>query len=134
MKAWIASLATPFLTAFAAASVSVAQPVLVSRPNILFIMVDEMRWDVMSCAQHPFVKTPNLDRLAREGTRFAATYTCSPVCGPSRYSFSTSRYIHVHRAILNEIPSKPGELLLPEILRHYGYETAMSGKLHFVPS
>ena len=53
-------------------------------PNILFIMVDEMRWDVMSCAGHPLVKTPNLDRLAREGTRFTTAYTCSAVCSPSR--------------------------------------------------
>jgi arylsulfatase A-like enzyme len=104
------------------------------RPNILFIMVDEMRWNVMSCEGHPFVKTPNLDRLAREGTRFAATYTCSPVCTPSRYCAFTSRYAHVHGAVNNGVPPAAGQLLLPAILQHHGYATAISGKLHFLPA
>jgi arylsulfatase A-like enzyme len=103
------------------------------RPNILFIMVDEMRWDVMSCAGHPIVKTPNLDRLAREGTRFATTYTASPVCVPARYCAFTGRYAHVHGSLNNQTPPQAGELLLPAILQHYGYETAISGKLHFLP-
>jgi hypothetical protein len=46
-----------------------------AKPNILFIMVDEMKWNVMGCAGHEMVKTPNLDRLAREGTRFATAFT-----------------------------------------------------------
>src|SRR5687767_2548511 len=66
------------------------------RPNILFIIVDEMRWNVMGCAGHPLVKTPNLDRLAREGTRFETAYTVAPICSPSRYSLFTSRYAHAH--------------------------------------
>ena len=104
-------------------------------PNILFIMVDEMRWNVMSCAGHPLVKTPNLDRIAREGTRFATAYTVAPICGPSRYSFFTSRYAHVHGAIDNseDAMPKPGQILLPAILKKHGYETAISGKLHFTP-
>ena len=105
-----------------------------SRPNILFIMVDEMRWDAMSCAGHPFVRTPHLDRLAQAGTRFATTYTCAPVCVPSRYSLFTSRYGHCHGSLGNSTPTKPGELFLPAILRHSGYQTAISGKLHFLPS
>ena len=98
-------------------------------------MVDEMRWDVMSCAGHPIVKTPNLDRLAREGTRFATAYTCSAVCSPSRYSFFTSRYAHVHGATdQRRAAQREPQLLLPTILKHYGYETAISGKLHFTPA
>jgi arylsulfatase A-like enzyme len=105
------------------------------RPNILFIMVDEMRWNVMSCAGHPLVKTPNLDRIAREGTRFATAYTVAPICGPSRYSFFTSRYAHVHGAVDNseDAVPKPGQILLPAILKKEGYQTAISGKLHFTP-
>ncbi|MDO8543063.1 MAG: sulfatase-like hydrolase/transferase [Opitutaceae bacterium] len=104
-------------------------------PNILFIMVDEMRWNVMSCAGHPLVKTPNLDRIAREGTRFATAYTVAPICGPSRYSFFTSRYAHVHGAIDNseDATPLPGQVVLPAILKKEGYETAISGKLHFSP-
>jgi len=104
------------------------------RPNILFIMVDEMRWDAMSCAGHQVVRTPNLDRLAREGTRFATAYTCSAVCSPSRYSFFTGRYAHVHGALTNGVPPRESQLLLPTLLKHYGYETAISGKLHFTPA
>lgn len=104
------------------------------RPNILFIMVDEMKWNVMSCAGHPIVKTPHLDRLAREGTRFATAYTVAPICTPSRYSFFTGRYAHVHGAIDNSTPTREPQVLLPAILKHAGYQTAISGKLHFLPA
>lgn len=63
-----------------------AEAPAVGKPNILFIMVDEMKWNVMSCAGHTIVKTPNLDRLAGEGTRFASAYTVAPICTPSRLS------------------------------------------------
>ena len=104
------------------------------KPNILFIMVDEMKWNVMSCAGHAIVKTPNLDRLAREGTRFATAYTVAPICTPSRYSFFTSRYAHVHGATNNDTPTREPQVLLPAILKHAGYQTAISGKLHFIPN
>jgi arylsulfatase A-like enzyme len=104
-----------------------------AKPNILFIMVDEMKWNVMSCAGHPFVKTPHLDRLAREGTRFETAYTVAPICVPSRYSFFTGRYAHVHGSVDNATPLREPQLLLPNVLKHQGYETAISGKLHFLP-
>ena len=104
-----------------------------ARPNILFIMVDEMKWNVMSCAGHPLVKTPHLDRLAREGTRFATAYTVAPICTPSRYSFFTSRYAHVHGATDNNTPPCEPQVLLPAVLQQQGYQTAISGKLHFIP-
>ena len=104
------------------------------RPNILFIMVDEMKWNVMSCEGHPIVKTPHLDRLAREGTRFATAYTVAPICTPARYSFFTGRYAHVHGATDNNTALREPQLLLPRILKHHGYETALSGKLHFIPN
>ena len=111
-----------------------AAPAAAPKPNILFIMVDEMKWNVMSCAGHPLVKTPNLDRLAREGTRFATAYTVAPICTPSRYSFFTSRYAHVHGATDNSTPTREPQVMLPAILKHAGYQTALSGKLHFIPA
>lgn len=105
-----------------------------ARPNILFIMVDEMKWDVMGCAGHPIVRTPNLDRLAAEGTRFATAYTVAPICTPSRYSFFTARYAHVHGATDNSTPTREPQVLLPSILKQAGYQTALSGKLHFIPA
>ncbi len=111
-----------------------AQQARARRPNILFLMVDEMRWDVMGCAGHPVVRTPNLDRLAREGVRFANAYTSSPVCSPARACLFTGRHAHVHGVTTNAVPAHNGEMFLPSILRHYGYHTAISGKLHFVPA
>ena len=121
------------LTFTLAASIFAAQASSGSAPNILFIIVDEMRWDAMSCAGHPIARTPHLDRLAHEGTRFEATYTCAPVCVPSRYCFFTSRYAHVHGSLGNNMSTHAGELFLPAILKHQGYQTAISGKLHFLP-
>lgn len=131
----VAAVVTVLVHAFfgAARPASGQTPSAAQKPNILFIMVDEMRWDVMSCAGHTLVKTPNLDRLAREGTRFSTAYTCSAVCSPARYSFFTSRYAHVHGALTNGVLPRENQLLLPTLLKHYGYQTAISGKLHFTP-
>jgi choline-sulfatase len=104
------------------------------RPNILFIMVDEMKWNVTSYAGHPLVKTPHLDQLAREGTQFATAYTVAPICTPSRYSLFSSRYAHVHGSVDNSTPTREPQVLLPALLKHHGYQTAISGKLHFMPS
>ncbi|MCX7014549.1 MAG: sulfatase-like hydrolase/transferase [Candidatus Sumerlaeota bacterium] len=104
------------------------------RPNILFVMVDEMRWDAMHCAGHPVVKTPTLDQLAAGGRRFLNFYSVAPVCSPARTSAFTGRYAHVHGVMGNERPANPGEVYITSILKHYGYTTAISGKLHYVPA
>jgi arylsulfatase A-like enzyme len=116
-----------------ASGLAAAQAADRPRPNILWLMADEYRADAMHCAGHPMVKTPNLDRIAREGVRFATTYTVSPVCSPSRASAFSGRYAHVHGVVNNQVPAHNGEIFLPSILKHYGYHTAISGKLHFVP-
>src|SRR5437867_2282326 len=103
------------------------------RPNLLFIMADEFRWNAMGCAGHPVVKTPTFDRLAREGVRFSSCYTVSPVCSPSRASAFSGRHRHVHGVVTNGTPAHHGEIFLPSILKHYGYHTAIAGKLHFRP-
>jgi choline-sulfatase len=110
-----------------------ARAAAADRPNLLFIMVDEMKWNVTSHAGHPLVKTPHLDQLAREGTQFATAYTVAPICTPSRYSFFSSRYAHVHGAVDNSTPTREPQVLLPALLKHHGYQTAISGKLHFLP-
>ena len=127
--AFCAGLLASLLGSATAASAAPAA----GRPNILFIMVDEMRWNVMGCAGNARVDTPHLDRLAREGTRFATAYTVAAICTPSRYSSFTSRYAHVHGSTDNATTPAPGQLLLPALLKHHGYETALSGKLHFLP-
>src|SRR5688572_11582875 len=71
------------------------------RPNVLFVLMDDMRWDQMGCAGHPVIRTPSLDRLAREGTRFSNAFVCLSLCSPSRASFLTGLYPHVHGVLGN---------------------------------
>ncbi len=59
------------------------------RPNFVFVLTDDQRWDEMSCAGHPFLKTPNIDRLAREGAMFQNCFGTTPLCAPARASLLT---------------------------------------------
>jgi arylsulfatase A-like enzyme len=98
--------------------------------NILFIMCDQLRWDYLSCSGHPHLATPNIDALAARGVRFTRAYVQSPVCGPSRMSFYTGRYVASHGATWNGVPLKVGEMTLGDYLRPLGLEAALVGKTH----
>ena len=80
--------------------------------NILFIMCDQLRWDYLSCTGHPHLDTPHIDRLAARGVLFDRAYVQSPICGPSRMSFYTGRYVSSHGSTWNNIPLKVGEITL----------------------
>jgi arylsulfatase A-like enzyme len=71
------------------------------RPNFLFILIDDLRYNAMGCVGHPFVKTPNIDRIAREGAIFSNAFCTTPLCSPSRASFLTGRYVRSHRVLGN---------------------------------
>ncbi len=101
-----------------------------SAKNILFIMFDQLRFDYLSCAGHPHLHTPNIDRLAGKGVRFTRTYVQSPQCGSSRMSFYTGRYVHSHGAHRNGYPLKVGELTLGDHLRANGMDAYLVGKTH----
>lgn len=98
--------------------------------NILFIMADQLRADYLGCNGHPTIKTPNIDRLARQGVNFTKAYCQAPVCGPSRMSFYTGRYAFTHGASYNNVPLKVSEKSLGEYLRPLGYRVALVGKTH----
>lgn len=98
--------------------------------NVLFIMCDQLRWDYLSCTGHPHLHTPHIDRLAARGVLFERTYVQSPICGPSRMSFYTGRYVSSHGATWNNIPLKVGEMTLGDHLRPLGIRTALCGKTH----
>lgn len=98
--------------------------------NILFIMYDQLRHDFLSCAGHPTMLTPNMDRLAAMGVRFSRAYVQSPVCGASRMSFYTGRYVHSHGAAWNNFPLKVGEITLGDHLRRLGMDSWLIGKTH----
>src|SRR5262245_32580792 len=72
-----------------------------TRPNIVFIIVDDLRWDALSCTGHQFAKTPNIDRIAKEGAIFKNFFITTPLCSPSRGSFLTGQYVHTHGVLGN---------------------------------
>lgn len=101
------------------------------RPNILFIMADQLRWDYLGCYGHPSIATPNIDRLAARGVRFTRAFVQSPVCGGSRMCFYTGRYNVTHGATYNNFPLRVDEKTIGDYLRPLGYRVALVGKTHF---
>jgi arylsulfatase A-like enzyme len=107
--------------------------VVPAQPNILFLFSDQHRADAMGCAGDAIVQTPNLDRIAAEGVRFARAHCTSPLCMPSRASITTGLYPHNHGVLDNAT----GNLLpvLPTFLRalqEAGYHTSGIGKFHYL--
>jgi arylsulfatase len=100
------------------------------RPNILLLMTDQQRWDALGCTGG-WVDTPNIDRLAAEGVRFANAYTNSPVCVPARVSLAIGRYPHNHGVWRNKqytLPAKSPTWM--RAVRDAGYRTSVFGKTH----
>ena len=101
-------------------------------PNIVFILIDDLRWDELGIAGHPFIKTPNIDRIGREGAQFRNAFMTTPLCSPSRASFLTGQYAHTHGITDNVDRSAASHRLVtfPLLLHQSGYETAFIGKWH----
>lgn len=110
-----------------------AQAPRTSVRNVLFIMADQLRRDYLSCYGHPTLHTRHLDRLAARGVRFDNAYVQGPVCGPSRMSYYTGRYVTSHGAIWNFVPLSVRERGLGDYLRAAGIRTVLAGKTHMEP-
>ncbi len=114
------------------------------RPNILFILADDMGWGDLSCYGRPDYQTPNIDRLAKEGVRFTNGYSAAPMCTPTRVGFHTGRYPArlpvgleeplVARKILGDRVKSLGipheHPTVSSLIKAAGYETALTGKWH----
>ncbi|MEO0703652.1 MAG: sulfatase-like hydrolase/transferase [Pseudomonadota bacterium] len=98
--------------------------------NILFVMYDQLRFDYLSCAGHPHLHTPNFDRVAAMGVRFSNAFVQSPICGASRMSFYTGRYVSSHGASWNGFPLRVGEQTMGDHLRRAGMDCWLIGKTH----
>ncbi len=106
-----------------------------ARPNIVWVLLDQCRADVLGCYGHPFVRTPNIDRLGRRGVVFDNAYCQNPVCVPSRVSFMSGMYCHQTGVYGNGVrPEDPGmkpeDSLLLRALGEAGYTRANVGKVH----
>jgi N-acetylglucosamine-6-sulfatase len=101
-------------------------------PNIVVVVVDDLRWDDLAVAGHPFVETPAIDRMAREGVRFANAFATTPLCSPSRAAILTGLYAHTHGIIDNTARDAASHELatFARPLADAGYRTGFFGKWH----
>ncbi len=97
--------------------------------NILFVLTDDQRYDAMGFL-HPWLETPNMDRLAKNGVHFPKAMVTTSLCSPSRASILTGLYAHNHRVVDNYNPVSQDLIFFPQYLQKAGYETAFFGKWH----
>jgi choline-sulfatase len=102
------------------------------KPNILFIIADQLIPFLTGAYGHPVVKTPNLDRLVKKGVRFDAAYSPCPVCAPARASLMTGKYVSNIGAYDNAAAFSCEEPTFAHYLTLAGYDTVLAGKMHFV--
>lgn len=101
------------------------------RPNILFIMSDDHAYQAISAYDTSLIRTPQIDRIAREGMLFTNACVTNSICAPSRAVILTGKHAHLNGKIDNNAPFDTNQLTFPQLLRQNGYQTSMFGKLHF---
>jgi N-acetylglucosamine-6-sulfatase len=100
------------------------------RPNILFILTDDQRWDALGLAGNKYLKTPNMDRIGKEGVYFKNAFCTTSLCSPSRASTLSGVYAHTHGVIDNFTEYPTNFRSFPMVLQAAGYDTAYMGKWH----
>jgi arylsulfatase A-like enzyme len=101
-----------------------------ARPNFLFVLTDDQRFDTLGCAGNPIIRTPNIDRLAGEGVRFERAFVTTPICAASRASILTGTYERTHTYTFTKPPLARAftDIGFPVRLRRAGYRTGFVGK------
>ncbi len=100
-------------------------------PNIIFILSDDHRYDFMGFTEKlPWLETPAMDRLAKEGTYFPNAFVTTSLCSPSRASILTGQFSHTHKVVDNSAPAPKEIVYFPQYLQEIGYQTSFFGKWH----
>ena len=102
------------------------------KPNLLVILIDDLRFDEFGAGGHPYMKTPHIDRIAHEGATFTRAFHPTPICSPNRASILTGQYASRH-GIIDNVARDSASMRLPNyhpVLQRLGYETAHIGKWH----
>jgi len=103
----------------------------VAPKNVIFILTDDHRFDFMGfTGKVPWLETPSMDRLAREGAYFPNTFVTTSLCSPSRASILTGQFSHTHTVVDNSAPAPESLIYFPQYLQKAGYETSFFGKWH----
>ena len=108
-----------------------AQP---TTPNVIVFIADDAGWRDFGCYGNPAIRTPTIDRLAREGMRFDQVFLTTPQCSPTRTSLLTGQYAHTLRTEDLHTPLAEGQTILPTHLKEAGYYTGLIGKTHIGPT
>jgi N-sulfoglucosamine sulfohydrolase len=120
----------PVLAFLAAAPAAIAQSPGAERPNIIVFVGDDLGWRDLGVYGNRFVRTPNIDGLARSGLRVKLAFGTSPQCSPSRISMLSGKYSHTTRTEDLHTPLPEGEQILPSLLQRQGYFTGSMAKTH----
>jgi N-acetylglucosamine-6-sulfatase len=102
------------------------------KPNFLIVLIDDLRFDELGICSHPYMKTPNIDRIGHEGAMFTSAFHTTPLCSPNRASILTGQYASRH-GIIDNVARDAHSHRLPNyhvVLQKLGYETAHVGKWH----
>lgn len=100
------------------------------RPNIVFLLTDDQRWDMMGSSGHPIIHTPNMDRMAKDGVRFESAFVTTSICAASRASIFTGTFERTHGYTFGKppVPARFTDKSYPVVLRSAGYRTGFVGK------
>lgn len=115
-----------------AAAPAAPPPASAPPPNVIVVLVDDLRWDDLGVSGQPFVETPTMDRMAKEGVRFLNMFATTPLCSPSRAAILTGLYAHTN-GIIDNTARDSASYLLPTFVQPMakaGYQTGFFGKWH----
>ncbi|MCX6616922.1 MAG: sulfatase [Acidobacteria bacterium] len=137
MKSELGSSRRRFLKTAGLGAAAMAAPLplrlsarLREKRNIVLILTDDLRYDFLGFMGHPFLETPNIDRMAKNGVVFRNGFVTHSLCSPSRATILSGRYSHAHGVLDNQTPLPPRLATYPQELQRAGYRTAYIGKFH----